>query len=192
MTLDEIVTDYIQHYRPRGRAEADFFGGLASLPEAISHAVRPRGRKHSHQNLIPSVLLDEAERRLQLAAPELAHATDFAALYDLVGRHAGAIHGIGELTVYDISHRIGIYLGKPPELVYLHRGVKDGAAVLGFRGKTLDTRLLPSAFSRLTAAEIEDCLCIYKRDLAGVVSRLRPLAARRHRLQQKPRARSKC
>jgi hypothetical protein len=70
--------------------------------------------------------------------------------------------------VYDIAHRIGAYLGKPPALVYLHRGTKKGAANLGFRGETLDPAMLPSPFSRLTPSEIEDCLCIYKDELRGI------------------------
>jgi hypothetical protein len=72
--------------------------------------------------------------------------------------------GIGELAVYDIAHRIAAFRGKEPSLVYLHRGTCVGARHLGFTGKTLDPRLLPSSFSCLTAAEIEDCLCIYKDD----------------------------
>lgn len=38
--------------------------------------------------------------------------------------------------------------------------------ILGFKGKTIDPRKLPPAFTRLTAAEIEDCLCIDKENLA--------------------------
>jgi hypothetical protein len=192
MTLDEIVADYIRDYRPRGQAEARFFRSLASLAESISHAVRPGGRKHSHQYLIAPALLDEAERRLRRAAPELAPAMDFAVLYSLVERDAGSIHGIGELAVYDIAHRIGMHLGKAPELVYLHRGARKGAAILGFRGKTLAPKLLPPAFSRLTAAEIEDCLCIYKRELAGVAPRVRPLTGTNHCLPERPHVHSKC
>jgi hypothetical protein len=48
--------------------------------------------------------------------------------------------------VYDIAHRIGAFLRKAPALVYLHRGTKEGAAILGFKGKTIDPKLLPPAF----------------------------------------------
>jgi hypothetical protein len=192
MTLDEIVADYIQKYRPHGQAEARFFRRLDSLAEAINHAVRPGGRKHPHQYLIPPSLLDEAERRLQRAAPELASAMDFADLYGVMERDAGSIHGIGRLAIYDIAHRIGMHLGKAPELVYLHRGAREGAAVLGFRGKTLAPKLLPPAFSRLKAAEIEDCLCIYKRELADLATTVRSSAAKNYCLQEMPRVRSKC
>jgi hypothetical protein len=192
MKLDEIVADYIRDYRPRGQAEARFFRSLGSLAEAIGHAARPRGCKHPHQYLIPPALLDEAERRLRRAAPELTLAIDFAVLYGLVKRDAGSIRGIGELAVYDIAHRIGMHCGKAPELVYLHRGAREGAAILGFRGKTLDPKRLPSAFSRLTAAEIEDCLCIYKRELAGLAPKMRPPGATSYCLPETPRVRSRC
>jgi hypothetical protein len=78
----------------------------------------------------------------------------------MVEREIGSVQGIGKLMVYDIAHRIGAYLGKSPMLVYLHRGTKEGAAVLGFHGETLDPAVLPTAFSQLTPTEIEDCLCI--------------------------------
>jgi hypothetical protein len=72
-----------------------------------------------------------------------------------VNHEIGNVKGIGKLMVYDIAHRIGAYFGKSPKLVYLHRGTKEGAANLGFRGETLDPALLPAAFSALTAAELE-------------------------------------
>jgi hypothetical protein len=78
-----------------------------------------------------------------------------------------AIHGIGALMIYDIAHRIGAYFGKAPSLVYLHQGTKEGAAILGFNCETLDPAVLPAPFSKLTPAEIEDCLCIYKDELRG-------------------------
>jgi hypothetical protein len=98
---------------------------------------------------------------MQAAAKRLGATEDFDALHEIVKREIGSVHGIGALTVYDIAHRIGAYLGKSPKMVYLHRGTKEGAAILGFRGESLDPTQLPSAFSRLTPAEIEDCLCIY-------------------------------
>ena len=76
--------------------------------------------------------------------------------------------------VYDIAQRIGAYLGKAPTLIYLHRGTKEGAAILGFHGETVDACKLPPAFSRLAPAEIEDCLCIYKDQLRGAPPQFHP------------------
>jgi hypothetical protein len=77
--------------------------------------------------------------------------------------------------MYDLAHRIGMHLGKLSELVYLHSGTKKGAAVLGFDGKVLDPRLLLSPFSRLTPAEIEDCLCVAARNDVRPDAQSRPV-----------------
>jgi hypothetical protein len=80
---------------------------------------------------------------------------------------------MGVLTVYDVAHRIAAFLGKPPHLVYLHAGTRVGAAALGIKGDVVDPDELPAAFAVLTAAEIEDCLCIYKDELRDGGSRSR-------------------
>ncbi len=49
----------------------------------------------------------------------------FAELHGLVEREIGSMRGIGALTVYDVAHRIGAFLGKPPGLVYLHAGTRE-------------------------------------------------------------------
>ena len=170
MTLGEIVNDYIREYRADARAEMETFRKEKSRTSAIRRASLcelPDGKRHPHQCLIPKRLLELAEERLQAAAKRLAGAEDFGALHDIVNGEIGSIHGIGKLTVYDIAHRLGGYFGKSPTMVYLHRGTKAGAAILGFRGETLYPAILPSAFSRLSPAEIEDCLCIYKDQLRG-------------------------
>jgi hypothetical protein len=77
--------------------------------------------------------------------------------------------GIGALTVYDISHRIGAYFGKAPERVYVHAGVRVGARALGIGGDSFDPKILPKPFARLEPSEVEDCLCIYKEELRGGV-----------------------
>lgn len=171
MTLDEIVSDYIREYREGARAEMDTFRNEKSRTSAIRRAAlceSPDGKRHPHQYRIPRRLLRLAEGRLQTAARRLTNAADFEVLHMIVGTEIGAIHGIGRLMVYDVAQRIGAFFGKYPRRIYLHRGTKQGAAVLGFRGETLDPALLPPAFSRLSAAEIEDCLCIYKDHFAGV------------------------
>ena len=176
MTFDDIVSDYIREYRDDARAEMDTFRRERNRTSAIRRAARcefPDGKRHPHQYLIPRRLFEFAEERLQAVAKRVAGAPDFDSLHEIVKREIGSAHGIGKLMVYDIAHRIGAYIGKVPKLVYLHRGTKQGAALLGFRGVTLDPVVLPPAFSRLTAAEIEDCLCIYMGELRGMTSRSR-------------------
>jgi hypothetical protein len=170
MTLDEIVTVYIREYRDDASAEMEDYRTEKSRVAAIRRAALcefRNGKRHPHQYRIPRRGLELAEERLQAAAKELAAARDFDALHEIVKREIGSDHGIGRLVVYDIAHRIGAYLGKAPALVYLHRGTKKGAAILGFCGDALDPKILPAAFRKLTPAEIEDCLCIYKEELRG-------------------------
>jgi hypothetical protein len=168
MTFEDIVRDYIRNYRDAARAEMETFRHERSRTATIRRAALcefPDGKRHPHQYLIPKRLLELAEDHLQAAAKRIADARDFDALHEIVKHEIGSVHGIGKLMVYDIAHRIGAYFGKSPRLIYLHRGTKDGAAILGFKGETLNPALLPAAFSGLTAAEAEDCLCIYKDEL---------------------------
>ena len=168
MTLEEIVGDYIREYRDDARAEMDDFEREPSPSAAIRRAALcewQNGKRHPHQRRIPKTLLEQIEARLQAIRRSLARAADFAVLHRLVEEEIGGIKGIGELTVYDIAHRIGAHFGKAPRLVYLHAGTKAGARAFNIEGNSFDPKMLPKAFSRLSPAEIEDCLCIYKDDL---------------------------
>jgi hypothetical protein len=168
VTLDEIVSDYIREYRDDARKEMHFFEIQCSPSEAIRKAALcelPSGRRHPHQRRIPRILLEKVEVRLQGINRKLAKAADFAALHRLVENEIGDIKGIGALTVYDITHRIGAHFGKPPKLVYLHAGTRMGARVFNISGDSFDPKILPKAFKRLVPSEVEDCLCIYKNNL---------------------------
>jgi len=170
MTLDEIVSHYIGHYRDPARAEMRFFEIQRSPSAAIQKAalcVLPSGQRHPHQRRIPRAVLELAEARLQAAAKRIAAASDFAALHAIVKREIGSIRGTGALTMCDIAHRLGAHFGKVPALVYLHAGTRIGAPAFGLRGDSIDPRELPVPFSRLAPSEIEDCLCIYKDELRG-------------------------
>ncbi|MGD0797735.1 MAG: hypothetical protein ABR910_08430 [Acidobacteriaceae bacterium] len=168
MTLDEIVRDYIRHYRDASRAEMRIFSEERSVDAAIQKAalcVWSNGKRHPHQRRIPKAVLQEAWGRLHAIRRNLARAVDFEVLHCLVDREIGCIRGIGALTVYDVAHRVGAYFGMAPTVVYLHAGTTIGAAVFGLKGNTIQRTMLPEAFAELTAAEIEDCLCIYKEQL---------------------------
>lgn len=173
MTYDEIVNDYVRKYRDGARRELHGFERERSLSAAIRRAAlcqREDGKRYSHQRRIPGRVLEEAELRLQAAERSLAKVADFETLFRLLDEKIGGIHGIGALTVYDIAHRIGAYLRKEPTRVYLHAGTKVGALALGIEGDVLDPEILPKQFMRLSAAEVEDCLCLYKNDLKGLKS----------------------
>jgi hypothetical protein len=170
MTFDQIVADYIRTQRPYTRAEMMDFVNEPSPSAAIRRAAlceMKDGKRHPHQRRIPKNLLEHVEAKLQAIRRKLSNAADFAALHSLVEREIGNIKGIGALTVYDISHRIGAHFGKAPERVYLHAGTRVGARVFSITGDSFDPKILPKAFARLAPSEIEDCLCIYKAELTG-------------------------
>jgi hypothetical protein len=176
VTLNEIVRDYIREYREDARKEMRFFEILRSPSEAIRKAALcelPGGKRHPHQRRIPRALLEHVEARLQGIGRKLARASGFAALHQAVEEEIGSLKGIGRLTVYDISHRVGAHFGKAPERVYLHAGTRVGARVFGISGDSFDPEILPKPFSQLEPSEIEDCLCIYKDELRGTASHRR-------------------
>ena len=181
-SYDEVVDAYIRDHRAGAQLERQFFKGCESLEVAIEFAAlcklpdakRPDGKRHPHHYRRSRAALAEAESVLQACAAEMRDCETFDELYRLIQREIFPIAGIGELVVYDVSTWIGAYLDLAPVTVYLHAGAGDGAIALGFdkRG-TLGRKDLPRAFRRLRACEIEDCLCIYKNELANIDRNLR-------------------
>jgi hypothetical protein len=130
-------------------------------------------KRHDHQRRIPVDILEVAKRRLQECANELRNASSFDELYALIESKIGNVSGIGDLTVYDVAHRIGAYLNLEPQSVYLHAGTRDGARLFGLQGREIHHYELPLAFQKLSPAEIEDCLCIYREHIRRIISRAR-------------------
>jgi hypothetical protein len=146
MTLDEIVSDYIREYRNAAGEEMRDFENERSPSAAIRRAALCQwqdGKRHPHQQRIPATLLEQVEARLQVIRQRLAKAADFASLHKLVKEEVGSIKGVGPLTVYDISHRIGTHFSKPPERVYLHAGTRIGARAFRITGDSFDPKILP-------------------------------------------------
>ena len=164
MTPDQVVALYIRDKRPAVRKQKSFFASL-TLSEAIREAA---SKKHgTHQYRLPRAALRDAAKRLLRSKLRLASSPSFRQLIRSVQEIIGPIFGIGELTIYDVSVRIGYNVGLSPEIVYLHAGAADGAAALEVGGATVPRDKFPSALLRLSAAEIENCLCIYKDQLWG-------------------------
>jgi hypothetical protein len=166
-SLEEIVQDYIDNCRARTKEELDHFRGQRHFVEAmrVSALAITRDRKrHSHQRRIPRDLLEEFRWGLSRRRRALRSCKTFPELMAICETVAAGIWKNSRLTVYDTAHRIGMFLGVRPDLVYLHTGAKEGAKALGFKGSLphLDPRQFPKAFRRLAPYEIENCLCIYK------------------------------
>jgi hypothetical protein len=131
---------------------------------------------HPHQCRIGGKKLKSAGKLLsQYHADEIRQCLDFAALHELLKATLGKMKGVGELTVYDIAHRLGAYLGFRPTDVYLHRGVRKGAKALGLdtRRESIPMDEFPKELRRLNPEQLEDALCIYRNDIERIMSRSR-------------------
>lgn len=165
-SLSDVIDDYIRSHRVSAAAEMDFFRDK-SFPVAIEYAALYKladGHRHPHSYRRQLQALEEAHRRLRAIPEEMRKCSSFESLHILIERKIGGIRDIGPLTVYDVAARIGAHLQLEPEKVYLHSGTMEGARALGLgaRRKTLEMSELPVEFRRLTAREVEDCLCLYK------------------------------
>lgn len=92
---------------------------------------------------------------------------DFEDIYANVERLIGNVKGVGRLTLYDVSRRIGHVLVPsiyPKKYVYLSQGAKVGADKL--LGRPVQyrepTTVFAKFFGTLDSIYIEDILCIYK------------------------------
>lgn len=171
VSLSAIIQDYVSNFRDPAKRELQYFKIQRTLPDAIREAALsrlPSGKRHPHQRRIPGAILLAAEHRLQHADKRLLAAKDFDELFNIVQDEIGGIRGIGELAVYDIAHRIGAFLQKEPEIVYVHAGVREGAKALGIAGNRIMRSQLPRELQVLPAAQVEDILCIYKRHFKGL------------------------
>lgn len=170
-TYKAVARDYVANFRANLRSDPARYAAMPDLETAIANAAsctNAKGKRHSHQYRVPRKALDMAAKRL--AKADLDSCGSFEELHDRVEAATGEIHRFGPLTVYDVSLRIGAFLGLAPEKVYLHTGAKKGAMALGLgRGRhVLEVSELPVPFRRLPPAEIEDLLCIYKTELRAI------------------------
>jgi hypothetical protein len=174
-TLEGVIQHYIDNVRDGAAEEMQFYSRQPTLANTIEMAAlskRSDWKRHDHQRRISAETLLKAFQALK--GTRFDGEANFSGLHREVNELIGGITGIGPLAVYDMSHRIGAYLGLLPDRVYLHAGTRVGARVLGFRGETVELTDLPEPFSQLTAAEAEDCLCRYKGDLGRICSRITP------------------
>ena len=170
LTLGALVFYYIDEHRDRMKKYFRYYD-QQTLNDAIRIAalsVLPGGKRHGHQRRIIQPALNESARRLLDVQDKIKMCRNFEDLRGFVDRKIGDVWGIGTLTIYDISLRIGAKLGLYPQAVYLHRGVISGAKALGlnYRQKSIPIKNIPEPISsNLEPYEIEDFLCICKGDL---------------------------
>ena len=162
-SLEAIVRAYCRDDRAAAEDKRAHWARHSSLNAAVRAAALstvPSGKRHPHQRRIPGDALRSAAEALN--CPAIPACSSFDELHRTVHDRIAGIHRIGELAVYDIACRIGAFLGLSPDHVYLHAGTRKGAQALGLQGATVHKNDLPPEFRKLSPAEVEDCLCIYK------------------------------
>jgi hypothetical protein len=170
--------EVVEHYRwgPRLKAmeELEYFAKLPSLEvaiDAVADARKENGALFNHQRHLELSTVEEVRRVLRANREAVTRVADFDELIALLERLLGNLRGAKEMYIYDAALRLGAYLKKLPQRVYLHRGTRLGAEALGIvvAGRAAITvEELPTPFHVLTAYEAEDVLCSYKDDITQV------------------------
>lgn len=172
-TIEQVVDAYIRDWRAKAAGDLSFYRNQPSRTQAIRLAALAQtvNGKHPHQWRIKNSVLCRAA--VPILSSTVRRSRTFHELHVRVRAAVARVRGIGELAIYDTALRIGAYLGLRPRRVYLHRGTRRGAAALGLgRGrKMIEVGELPRPFQRLRPYEIEDCLCIYERELRRCAAR---------------------
>jgi hypothetical protein len=171
--LNAVVRHYKQKFRERAEQELGTFHAEKTLEDAIRRAALaedPGGKRYAHQWRREREDLERSAAKLATRAAEIASASDFASLFQIVRSAVHHLRGIGELYIYDTALRIGAKKNALPKLVYLHAGTRKGAKALGIDVEDVPALFkfeLPQELRELEAHEIEDVLCIYKRYFTG-------------------------
>lgn len=177
-SYEEIVENYRWAGRLKSMEELDYFAKLPSLEDAIdavADARKENGALFNHQRHLEPSTVEEVRRVLRANREAINRVADFDELIALLERLVGNVRGAKEMYIYDAALRLGAYLKKLPERVYLHRGTRLGAEALVrdlADRKWIAVEDLPLPFRVLSAHEIEDVLCSYKDDIARVRKQL--------------------
>jgi hypothetical protein len=137
--------------------------GKEALRIAVN-SIRPNGKMHNHQSKV-SAALPTLRGHLIAHYDLLIESANFAELHSLIW--IKKLHGIGPMTVYDVSVRFGAWLGLKPEAIYIHAGTKAGLKALGVKPKYTWSHIvrmeqLPPILRRKDPDEVEDFLCTYR------------------------------
>jgi len=172
-TLSELVDIYLGDWRCHLCVWLTGFSTL-DFHEAVKYAADGResdGKlKICHFKRIK--IEDLADGRIALLKQQrkLSRCKSFDELYEKIENliESVPVSGLGPMYVYDVALRIGASKGLLPDRVYLQCGAREGARELGLAhtSQTIALADLPLELRRrLTAYEIEDFLCIFKKHL---------------------------
>lgn len=172
--LVNLVDMYVKSNRPEAKNELDFFHN-ASWDDAVEYAgfaIDRDRRRFSHQRRLRAQSLFEAYGILLSNRDEINTCSSFENLYSIIREVVIPIYGIGVLYAYDTSLRLGAHRNLHPKMVYLHAGARVGARELRNaleltfdpRARALCMGDFPDEMKPLSPREVENFLCIYKRE----------------------------
>ena len=191
-SIARLIDDYLRESQPFKKDpklnKKSVFGDLyevrsmqtkVSSFDFLSRCVCNRIR---HQWCLSNQAVKQAVNKLLDAGfpAKLKNYTDFEQLYDdLLDLIGTGKTGISYSTVYDCAIRLG-FIDTPPiqpkDYVYVHRYLRESARrILGVKRLTAQYRIPRSAFdsrepafTKLTALEIEDFLCVKYNDICNL------------------------
>jgi hypothetical protein len=167
-TLADWVNDYLAHFGTCYQSQTQWWGDRTlTWDAALERAWLSRfadGKMHPHQRRVSSKLAEG----LNLSRQDCQQAQQFktfAELHHWIESVTAHVKGLGETTAYDVAQRLGMWLNLAPDLVYLHAGTAEGAAVFNLTGKTALLTAFPPEIQKIGATHAENFLCIYKDNL---------------------------
>ena len=176
--LERILQDYENNKDRFWRSELQYYKCLPNLSMPLEEAGlfhKDAMHRGNHQRRILKTSRDFFAKALcsDKIKTCIEKSENFEVLYKIVDELRGL--GIGELTVYDTTMRLGAFLEKQkrkrfrPLGVYLHNGALDGAKKLLSRGliqgplsSVVSIDVFSDIFPGLETWEIEEVLCLYK------------------------------
>lgn len=141
-----------------------------NFAEAIVRACDSRGEDGKlffHQGRVWQVNRDVFAENLMKQKKVIRHAKDFDDLWAMVHMIGKETHGIGAITIYDVTSRLAAFLGlKCERYIYTHGGVLDGLKSVGIdpRGRErIPRKELPEPICYVKNLDwVEDFLCGYR------------------------------
>ena len=125
--FNTLVSEYLNKEYIKLECEKIFFQEQSNLKDAIIFATISKkcfGKKHNHQQRIPNTVLKNFKNKVLGQINRIKGVQTFEELFVII--QSCKIFGIGILTIYDVSLRIGFYLAIFPEKLYLQAGSKIG------------------------------------------------------------------
>ena len=171
LELSRLAREFKRERKQVWDRERRYYVEVRSLSEAIDAALGLRSNDliPDHQRRVARAALTLARRHLLQRRKSLAAVRNFRELHDLIELVSEHVPRFGKLAVYDVAWRLGIYLGKEPDLVYLHAGTKEGASALGVGGERAELNEFPRSLQIMSPSQLEDFLCICKNALRGEI-----------------------